>query len=590
MKAFNILIFLHFVFSFPVSGQVDDHWREKIDVVLIEQLEKVGQVEFLVVLKDQLSIVLSRKNLSKLSKGEIVFNALSKHARQSQKDILHTLIRKGVDYQSLFIVNLLKIKGNGSLIKELAMRPDVKYIINNPYIQMDGPIEDRQVRDLRSVEWGISAIGADLVWKMGYRGRGVVIGGQDTGYEWDHPAIKTKYRGYIDSINVDHNYNWHDAIYEINPMHGDTIVSDSVNPCGLQSEFPCDDHNHGTHTMGTMVGGGDTLQVGVAPEAKWIGCRNMERGYGTPYTYLESFQWFLAPTDLNNQNPDPSKAPHVINNSWSCPPKEGCSVGTYEVMRTAVNNLRRAGIVVVVSAGNSGPGCNTVNTPAPIYEESFSVGAIARNDTIAKFSSRGNVLTDSSGRIKPNVVAPGVKVISSIRNGKYKAFSGTSMAGPHVAGTVALMISANPEIAGYVEVIENILEATAIPHFTDQECGGIVGSEVPNNTYGYGAIDAMAAVEAAIITSVDEKFEEEKDKVKVYPNPVSDYLYFRTEDITGNFTLSISDISGRQLLSQQWEALPYVIQSVDLTPLHSGIYIFSISNEDQSWSGKLIKQ
>src|SRR5690606_6949367 len=192
---------------------------------------------------------------------------------------------------------------------------------------------------------------------------------------------------------------------EINPFN-----ADSINPCGLDSKVPCDDNGHGTHTMGTMIGLDGPNQIGVAPEATWCACRNMERGWGTPFTYLECFEWFLAPTDLNNQNPDPTKAPHVINNSWSCPQAEGCDSSNWMLLDMAVMNLRLAGTVVVVSAGNSGSGCGSVSTPAAMFEGSFSVGATRENDTIAGFSSRGPVFVDGSLRLKPNVAAPGVSV------------------------------------------------------------------------------------------------------------------------------------------------------------------------------------
>ena len=205
----------------------------------------------------------------------------------------------------------------------------------------------------------------------------------------------------------------------------------------MDSQEPCDDQGHGTHTMGTMIGSEGDNQIGVAPDAQWCACRNMERGYGTPFTYIECFEWFLAPTDLNNENPDPSKAPHVINNSWGCPPTEGCNPDNFELMNIVVNNLRAAGIVVVVSAGNDGSGCGSVYTPAAIYEGSFSIGATRSNDTIAGFSSRGPVWSDGSNRLKPNVCAPGTNVRSSVPGGGYDYSSGTSMAGPHVAGLVA---------------------------------------------------------------------------------------------------------------------------------------------------------
>ena len=215
----------------------------------------------------------------------------------------------------------------------------------------------------------------------------------------------------------------------------------------------------------------------------------MNSGDGTPASYAECFQFFMAPTRVDGTDPDPSRAPHVINNSWSCPPSEGCT--DPNVLHTVVSNTRAAGIVVVVSAGNSGSQCGSVSTPAAIYEESMTVGATDSADIIAGFSSRGGVTVDGSNRLKPNVTAPGVGIRSSLNNGSYSGHSwnGTSMAGPHVAGQVALIISAMPALAGRVETLEACIEATATPLTSSQECSGIPGSQVPNNTYGRGRID-----------------------------------------------------------------------------------------------------
>ena len=129
-----------------------------------------------------------------------------------------------------------------------------------------------------AVGWNIVRVEADQVWGLGYTGRGVVVGGQDTGYQWDHPALIGRYRGW-DGAAASHDYNWHDAIHS-----GGGI-------CGYDTTAPCDDNGHGTHTLGTAVGDdGGVNRIGVAPGARWIGCRNMNQGVGTPATYAECFQ------------------------------------------------------------------------------------------------------------------------------------------------------------------------------------------------------------------------------------------------------------------------------------------------------------
>ena len=154
--------------------------------------------------------------------------------------------------------------------------------------------------------------------------------------------------------------------------------------------------------MGTIVGDdGATNQIGVAPGARWIGCRIMDQGYGTPATYAECFQFFLDPYPVVGDpflDGDPGMAPHVINNSWTCPPFEGCS---WDTLQSIVENVRAAGILVVATAGNSGYSCSTVADPPAIYEASFTVGATDSSDSIAGFSSRGPVSVDGSQRIKP---------------------------------------------------------------------------------------------------------------------------------------------------------------------------------------------
>ncbi len=185
----------------------------------------------------------------------------------------------------------------------------------------------------------------------------------------------------------------------------------------------------------------------------------------------------------------------MINNSWGCPPSEGCTDPL--VLKTVVDNTRAAGIVVVVSAGNSGSSCGTVNDPPAIYDSAFTVGATNSTEGIVSFSSRGPVTVDGSNRLKPDVSAPGFGIRSSIPGGVYWTMSGTSMAAPHVAGQVALVLSAMPSWKGQVDSIEARVAQTALPRTSTQTCGGVPGSQVPNNTFGWGRIDALAAVSMA---------------------------------------------------------------------------------------------
>lgn len=249
---------------------------------------------------------------------------------------------------------------------------------------------------------------------------------------------------------------------------------------------------------------GNGRQIGVAPGAQWIGCRNMEDGWGTPATYMECFEFFLAPYPVGGDpfsDGEPSLAPHVINNSWTCPPSEGCDVDT---LQATVENVRAAGIMVVASAGNDGSSCGTVEDPPAIYDAAFSVGATSSSDNIASFSSRGPVTADGSGRLKPDVSAPGVSVRSCVPGGGYSSMQGTSMAGPHVAGTAALVWSAVPSLIGDVDATEALIAGTARPRTSTQGCGGDGGDDVPNNVYGWGIVDALAAMPEMWVSSAGQ--------------------------------------------------------------------------------------
>jgi len=441
--------------------------------------------EFLVVLEAQADLGPARALSGKAAKGRFVRDTLWSLAQSTQGPLLADLKARGVEHQAFYIVNAVWVKGDRALVMELAARPDVARIEGNPRIQNVLPQPEGNAQEgPQAVEPGINQSKAPQVWSLGFTGQGVVVGGQDTGYRWSHNALRPHYRGWNGST-ANHDFNWHDAIHS-----GGGV-------CGANSPVPCDDTFHGTHTMGTAIGhdteNGGVNQVGMAPGAKWIGCRNMDVGAGTPTTYLECFEFFLAPYPVGG-NPgqgDPTLAPDVTVNSWTCPPSEGCSPNT---LLAAVQAQRAAGIVSEMSAGNSGPSCSTVQDPPAIYDEVFSTGALnTGSDTLASFSSRGPVTVDGSNRVKPDIAAPGTNTRSADNSCDtcYTTASGTSMAGPHVAGGIALLLSVDPSLIGNVDEVEARMGRTAF-RLSTASCGS-TPNVYPNNLFGNGRLDALCA-------------------------------------------------------------------------------------------------
>jgi len=484
----SIMALLSMIFGgyYAPPGQPSIAWQSKVDPWVLST-EAGGETEFLVYLAEQADLSAAGSLPTKLDKGTYVFETLTEIAARTQAPVLAELKASGVEHRAYWVANMIWVRGGANVVQAMAERSDIAHIYANPQVKLDRPAFEPQTGTPaapEAIEWNINWVNAPDVWAQGFTGQGVVIGGQDTGYEWDHPALINQYRGW-DGSSSNHSYNWHDAIHS------------GSSSCGVNSPVPCDDYGHGTHTMGTMVGDdGGGNQTGMAPGARWIGCRNMRNGVGTPATYSECYEWFIAPYPIGS-NPtqgDPSMAPDVINNSWGCPVSEGCT--NPNVLLTVVNNVRAAGILTAHSAGNSGSGCSTVNDPAAIYDVSFTVGATGNHsDTIASFSSRGPVIVDGSNRMKPDISAPGVGILSSVPGGGYWVSSGTSMAAPHVAGLVGLLISANPGLAGQVDTLEMVIEQSAVPRTTSQGCGGDGSESVPNNVYGWGRIDALGALQ-----------------------------------------------------------------------------------------------
>jgi serine protease AprX len=475
-------------------GALPTGWLAKVEPQLVEALQAGGDVDFLVALDSRADLAMAEAAKGRTAKTAIVMQILQAHAASTQSGVVQELARRGRATRAFWIANVVAARGSLADVQALAQRAEVAriYLVKPELVALPGGVDGANQAQLASgyvdgIEEGNVRIHAPDVWALGFTGQGVVVGDHDIGVQWDHPALKRKYRGWNEAAQTaSHDYNWRNAF----------PVDDYCPDPGV----PCDSHGHGTHTTGTMVGdGGPTRRIGMAPDAKWIACRSLYddvAGAGTVPTYLDCMEWMLAPYPIGNAAlADPAKGPDVVNNSWGC--LEACAP---PVLKDVNDATYAAGIVQVASAGNDGQGgtgdCSTLAFPLGVYDTTFTVGASNTvNEGMAGFSSKGPVATDGSLRIKPNVVAPGVGTQSSTLGGGYASLSGTSMAAPHVAGLIALVMSAEPRLIGRVADVRALVERTANRAVaTTQACGGVAPTTIPNNVFGYGRVDALAAV------------------------------------------------------------------------------------------------
>jgi uncharacterized repeat protein (TIGR01451 family) len=431
----------------------------------------------------------ARTLATKEAKTRFVADTLMRYADVAQASLRRDLAFRNLPYRVLWLTNAIAVPAaNQATLVWLAARTDVKRVdldvqgrgiesTQSPVLRLESVLNAPQ-----SVSTGVQRVNAPQIWTLGVTGQGIVVADLDTGVQWNHPALKSHYRGW-NGTSAAHNYNWFDAVAE-------SVAS------------PTDDQGHGTHTTGTIVGdNGAGIQTGVAPGAQWIACRNMDHGTGSVSRYVACFQFALAPTDVNGNNPNPALAADITSNSWTCwgePPynEDGCLQPN--ALITATQALRSAGVMVIAAAGNSGGSCSSVFQSPGTYKQVLTIGSTQLDaaNTIASSSGRGPSSYD--GSIKPDVVAPGVNIYSTLPTDDYGSLSGTSMATPHVAGVVALMWSAVPGLRGDIDDTEAILRNTAVPLTGAQQCGSVPGSSVPNNTYGYGLVNAQAAVSEAL--------------------------------------------------------------------------------------------
>jgi serine protease AprX len=390
---------------------------------------------------------LSRINGSnRAARQQGVIRALQATANATQGQLISFLATRKSQglvksYTPFWVFNGFSVTATGSVIIELAGQSDV-YSISSDDLQI--------VPTYGTSEPNISLINAPALWSQGYTGQGVVVASMDTGVDVYHPDLSYNWRGGSNS--------WFD-------------------PYNQHPTTPTDLNGHGTWTTGVMVGGdADGTTIGVAPDAQWIAVKIFnDSGSSTATAIHLGFQWLLDP----DGNPSTDDAPNVVNNSWTY-----SYPGCYMDFESDLHSLRVAGILPVFAAGNGGPYSNSSYSPAN-NPSAFAVGAIDNNSQIYAYSSRGpNSCTGSTGPY-PDLVAPGVNVKTSGLLGSYPYESGTSLASPHVAGGLALLLSAYPNLDAGMQ--EQALINTAVD----------LGASGPDDVFGYGRMDLASALDWA---------------------------------------------------------------------------------------------
>lgn len=455
----------------PAALAADIPGGAKVDSAVVEALAQRGEASYLVYLREKADLSSAHGITDRSAQGWFVYRALKDVADRTQAPLLAYLAAearsgRAKEVKSFFSANAIAVTSAEPTLWGVAAFPGVGRIILTPIVSIPEPTPGVEEPKVDAVEWGVAKVRAPEVWAKGVRGQGVVVASIDTGVQFNHPALVNQYRGNLGGGSFDHAYNWWDP----------------SKVCGNPSTTPCDNNRHGSHVTGTMVGDdGGANQIGVAPQAKWIACKGCESGSCSGTALLECGDFIVAPWDLNKANPDPTKRPHVVNNSWG-----GGGGNTW--YRSVVQSWRAAGIFPAFSNGNNGSlGCASSSSPGD-YAESFSSGATDINDGIASFSSRG---PSAFGGKKPDISTPGVNVRSSVPTDVYQSLSGTSMASPHTAGVVALLWSFYPGLSRDIANTESKLRPATQILNTTQGCGGDGSTTHPNNVFGWGRSDAF---------------------------------------------------------------------------------------------------
>jgi len=503
-KCFVWMLVMGFFMQSSFAGLISPELQS-----IVNKLDSQQELKVIVIMKDRPKLKGLHSTPSKVN------SYLKKFAKESQQDIikfLHSKSAGNVKYKVLYIINAIALKANKRLINMLAKRPDVQKIIYDETVALPPVIESKEPPQTSSdSEWNISIVRADKVRKLyGLDGSGVVVGHIDTGCDANHPDLKGKVIRFKDFVN--------------------------------NKTEPYDDQGHGTHTCGTIAGGNASGKyIGIAPGAKLIVAKVFSSsGSAQSSDIMDAMQWMLDP----DGDPATNDAPKLVSNSW------GSSSQTNTTYWDAVEAWRAAGIFPCFAAGNSGPSSSTVGTPGG-FPHAFAVGATDINDKIAYFSSRGPIKWNGKIYIKPEVSAPGKNINSAKPGGGYRVNSGTSMACPNVAGIIALIYQANPDIS--ISEIWDVLEATAKD----------LGESGKDNTFGSGRVDAFAAIQRLLDSG--------KVKGKIVDNQTGKSIKGARVAIVAQDVITYTDKNGKYVVTLpkgtykfEFSAFSYISQTATI--------------------------
>lgn len=569
---FTVLILILGLQSFASVPVIDPELREEMN-----RMSEQEMIQINILMAEQAdATALLRETAffaTKEERRDYAVSTLKKQAEASQADLLSLLEemeRNGMvtDIRPLWIVNAVSCTANKGAIESLALRSDLMMVYQRKEFHYD--FEDDALPlpkgDGREIAENLLMVNADKVWELGFTGQGVLVAIIDTGVSLTHADLQGRF--------------W-DGGTEY-PNHGYDFYS--------HDNDPSDGRGHGTHVAGTICGtGASGTQTGVAPDATLMVLKVFNDD-----ELSETTMWVEAMQFAVEHGAD------VLNMSLGQPLPDA---GVKLMMRQACDNTLAAGVVASVCAGNVRQMQSMIPIPYNIYSPAdcppphlhpdqmvnaggtscvICVGAVDFNDNIAGFSSVGpSVWTDVAqyndypytagsataiGLIRPDLCAPGVNIksLDYTNNNGYCLKNGTSMATPCVTGTIALMLSKEPELTP--SQIDDILERTAIPL-----------SAHKSNDFGSGRIDALAAINEV---GYDAIHETETSQVLVYPNPSIGDFTIRCE---GMRQIEIHAVDGRLVESTSINSDQYQVNG-----LPKGVYLLKIETERVTLSEKIV--